>query len=184
MANIAVNIPSAALEQIEEWADSSGLPSAEFYSTALILGARTMNSSLGYGFVDALAPEDRQYMSESANASVTPEMLLQIVLGGQARANAHDLAQTTTEVAITISDELVKQCHAAADNIAMARDKFYSLAFAMGARLAASTLENSRIFPLELLVQSTEGNVTPEMLMRALMGRNPQAKTKKPSDLR
>jgi hypothetical protein len=64
----------------------------------------------------------------------------------------------------------------------MVREKFYSLAFVMGARLAASTLDPASIFPLELLVQSTEGSVTPDMVMQAAMRRHAQAKPKQAPD--
>ena len=146
MTNISLVLPTAAFEQISKWADTSGLPSAKFYSTALILGARIMTSSVGPGFVDALTPEERKYMSQSANTSVTPDVLLQIVLGGKARASATDLEQTTTEFVVSLPDDLFKQSTEAADSIGMAHEKFYSLAFAMGARLAASTLEPGSLF--------------------------------------
>jgi hypothetical protein len=172
MANVSLTLPTAALEQISAWADASGLPRAEFYSTALNLGARMMTSSAGSGFVDDLTTEERKYVSESANASVTPEVLLHIVLGEGAPAGADDPVQATTELVVSLADEVCQQSNAAADSLGMVREKFYALAFVMGARLAASTLDPGSIFPLELLVQSAEGSVTPDMVMRAAMRRH------------
>jgi hypothetical protein len=96
MANVSLTLPTVALEQISAWADTSGLPRAKFYSTALILGARIMTSSVGSGFVDALTPEERKYVSESANASVTSEVLLQVVLGDRVPVSADDPEQATS----------------------------------------------------------------------------------------
>jgi hypothetical protein len=59
MTDISLILPMAALEQISKWADASGLPRAKFYSTALILGARIMTSSVGSGLVDALIRSSR-----------------------------------------------------------------------------------------------------------------------------
>jgi hypothetical protein len=181
MTNISVIVPTAALEQISAWADTSGLPRAKFYSTALNRGARAMTSSVGSGFVDALTPEERKYVSESANASVTPEVLLQIVLGEGVPVSANDPEQATSELIVSLADDLCQQSNAAADSLGMLREKFYSMAFVTGARVAASALDPASILPLELLVQSTEGNVTPDMVMRAAMMRHARAKPKKAS---
>jgi hypothetical protein len=170
------------LEQISAWADASGLPRAKFYSTALNLGARMMTSSVSSGFVDALIPEERKHASESANASVTPEVLLQIVLGEGVPISADEPKQATSELVVSLADEVCQQSDAAADGLGMVREKFYSLAFVTGARLAASTLDPASIFPLELLVQSTEGSVTPDMVMRAAMRRQARAKPKQAPD--
>jgi hypothetical protein len=182
MANISFTLPTAALEQISAWADTSGLPRAKFYSTALNLGARMMTSSAGSGFADALTPEERKYVSESANASVTPEVLLHIVLGEGAPAGADDPEQATSELVVSLAGEVCQQSDAAADSLGMVREKFYALAFVMGARLAASALDPGSIFPLELLVQSTEGSVTPDMVMRAAMRRHARAEPKQTLD--
>jgi hypothetical protein len=171
-----------ALEQVSAWADASGLPRAKFDSTALNLGARMMTSSAGSGFVDALTPEERKYVSESANASVTPEVLLHIVLGEGAPASADEPKQVTSELVVSLADEVCRQSDAAADSLGMVREKFYALAFVTGARLAASTLDPGSIFPLELLVQSTEGSVTPNMVMRAAMRRHARANPKQALD--
>ncbi len=181
MTAITLVLPTAAFEQVNQWADMSGLSHTKFYSTALILGARAMTSSVSSDFVDALTPEDRKHISESANVGVTPQVLLQIVVGDKAPADANDPAQATTEFVVSLPDEMFKQFTEAADSMGMVPEKFYSLAFVTGARLAASTLDPSSVFPLELLVQSMEGNVTPEMLMRAAVRRNGQAKSKKAS---
>jgi hypothetical protein len=165
MTDIPLVLPTAALEQINKWADMSGLTRAKFYSTALIMGGRAMNLSVSADFLGDLTPEERTYMSASANNSATPEVLLQIVLESGAQANASHPEQTTTELVMSLPDDMFKQCNEAADRIGMAHEKFYSLAFVTGARLIASTLDNSSIFPLELVVQFTQGDVTPEMLM-------------------
>jgi hypothetical protein len=182
MANISLTLPPAALEQISTWADASGLSRAKFYSTALNLGARMMTSSVSSGFVDALTPEERKYASESANASVTPEVLLKIVLGEGVPVSADEPEQATSELVVSLADEVCQQSNAAADSLGMVREKFYSLAFVMGARVAASALDPGSIFPLELLVQSAQGSVTPDMVMRAAMRRHARAKRKQASD--
>jgi hypothetical protein len=180
--SVSVLLPTAALDQIDEWAEASGLSHAEFYRTALILGARTMTSSLGPGFIDALSPEKRHYMSVSANTSVTPDVLLEIVLGGKAQANAQDAGHPTAELVISLPDEQSKKFSEAADGIGMANEKFYALAFVTGARLAASALEHRRIFPLELLVRSTDRDITPGEWLRAAMRRSTRSKRKKTPD--
>ena len=179
---VSVLLPTAALEPIDGWAEASGLPGAEFHRTALILGARIMTSSLSPGFVDVLAPEERRYASVSANTSVTREVLLQIVLGGKAQPNAQDPGHTMTEIDISIPDEQHESFSEAADSIGMAHEKFYALAFVTGARLAASALEHWRLFPLELLVQSTDRDITPGEWMRAVMGRGRRSKRKETLD--
>ncbi len=181
MTAITLVLPTVALEQVNQWVDTSGLSRAKFYSAALILGARAMTSSLGPDFVDALTPEDRKYMSESANVGVTPEVLLQIIMGDKTPANVNDSEQATTQFVVSLPDDMFKQFNKAADSIGMVHEKFCSLAFVTGARLAASTLDHSSIFPLELLIQSIEGNITPEMLMQAVMKRNAQANPQKAS---
>jgi hypothetical protein len=158
---VFISLPTAALEPIDGWAEASGLPRAEFYRAALILGARIMTSSLSPGFVGALTPEQWHYASVSANTSVTPDVLLQIVLGGKAQINAQDPGYPTTEIDISLPDEQHKEFSGAADSIGMAHEKFYALAFASGARLAAGALEHRRLFPLELLVRSTDRDITP-----------------------
>lgn len=179
---VSVILPTAAMEPIGEWAQASDLSHDDFCRTSLIFGAHIMTSSLSTGFVDALTPEERHYMSESANTSVTPEILLQIVLGGKAQPNAQDPGLTTAELVINLPDEQVKRFRAAADSIGMVREKFFSLAFVTGARLAASALEHPHIFPLELLVRSIDGDVTPEEWLRAMMGRSTRSKRKKTRD--
>jgi hypothetical protein len=176
---VSMILPTAALEPIDGWAEASGLSHAEFYRTALILGARIMTSSLSPGFVDVLTPEERGYASVSANTSVTPEVLLQIVLGGKAQTDAQEPGYPMNEIDISIPDEQHKEFSGAADGIGMAHEKFFSLAFATGARLAASALEHRRLFPLELLVRSTDRDITPGEWLRAMMGRSTRSKRKK-----
>ncbi|MEJ2732701.1 MAG: hypothetical protein P8189_03875 [Anaerolineae bacterium] len=173
---VSVYLPTAVLQPINGWAEASGLSHAEFYRTALILGARIMTSSLSPGFVGALTPEEWHYASVSANTSVTPDVLLQIVLGGKVQANTQDLGHPMTEFDISIPDDQYEPFSEAADGIGMAHEKFYALAFVTGARLAARALEHRRLFPMELLVRSTGGDITPGEWMRAVMGRNTRLK--------
>ena len=188
MIEISLTLPAAAMERIGRWAESSGLPPAKFYSTALILGSRITTSTTGPSVVAAFSPELRKAIAEAANANVTPELLLGIALsgedqpsdenqpGGKRQPDLTDLARPTADVVVTLPDELATQFDDAADTVGMAREKFYSLALVLGAHVAASTLRPGSLFPLELLVQSTGGPVSPQMLMRMMMmGRNSTA---------
>ena len=179
MTTIALVLPTAALEQVNHWADASGLTRAKFYRTALILGARMVTSSLGPAFVDGLTPEERAHISEAANAGITPVKMLQIVLGSNAQTQPGNAELATSEFSVSLPDVMFEQFGKAADSIGMVHEKFYSYAVALGAHLAASTLDPGSFFPFELLVQSTEGTVTPEMWMQAVMERNAQSKTRK-----
>lgn len=149
MTDVPLVLPVTALEQINKWADASGLSRTRFYSTALILGARIMSSSVGAGFIDALTPEERKHVSESANTSVTPEVLIQIVLGSDAQVNASNMEQATAGFVVSLPDDAFKQLNETADGVGMLREKSYSLALVTGARLVASTLGPGSIFPSE-----------------------------------
>ena len=147
MTDVPVVLPMAALEQINKWADASGLSRARFYSTALTLGARIMSSSVDSGFIDALTPEERRHLSESANTSVTPDALMQIVLGNNAQVNASNIEQATAGFVVSLPDDVFKQLNETADGVGMLREKSYSLALVTGARLVATTLGPGSIFP-------------------------------------
>ncbi len=171
MTTITLSIPWIVMDKVNQWAEASGLPPEKFQRTALILGARSMSSSLPAGFVESLSVKERTYASDAANNSVTPQALLQIVMGSKTSAGADELRPETVELVIDLPDEMVKKFTETADSIKMEQDKFFALSFAMGARVVASTLESGSVFPLDMLVQAAEGKVTPEMLMRAMTGR-------------
>ena len=136
MKTISVLIPAIALEQINKWADTSGLPRDQFYSNALTLGARIMEISLPPEFVADLAPEDLEHVSDSANRGVTHKTVLQIITGAKARPLLDDSEQPITEVTVNLPEDLYKKYNETADSIGMQHEKFYLLAFAMGARLS------------------------------------------------
>jgi hypothetical protein len=184
MTSLPVELPMEALLQIDEWVNASGLTDAQFHSIALIMGARVMSASIGFSSADALTPEERDYMSEAANTSITPATLLQVVFGGEAPADVAESEPVTGTFRVDIPSDMVAGINETADSIGMDRTKFCSLAFAMGARVAAETLEESSVFPLELILQSLEGPVSPQNVIPTLMGRTKKSKSKKPTGKR
>ena len=149
MTDVPLVLPITVLEQINKWADASGLSRTRFYSTALTLGARIMRSSVDSGFIDALTPEERKHLSESASTGVTPDALMQIVLGSNAQVNASNIEQATAGFVVSLPDDVFKQLNETADGVGMLREKSYSLALVTGARLVATTLGPGSIFPSE-----------------------------------
>ena len=134
MKIISLSIPLVALEKITKWADASGLPRNEFYRNALILGARVMAISVPSEFLADLSPVEMEYISESANRGVTPRAVLQIVTGAKARTLLNGSEGPITELVVTLPDDLFEQFSDQANHIGMQHEKFFSLAFAMGAR--------------------------------------------------
>ena len=134
MKIVSLPIPLVALEKITKWADASGLPRDEFYGNALILGARVIAISVPPEFLADLSPEEMEYISESANRGVTPRAVLQIITGAKAGTLLNGSEEPITELVVTLPDDLFKQFSGQADHIGMQREKFFSLAFAMGAR--------------------------------------------------
>jgi len=135
MKNISIPLPKKALEQVNYWADTSGIPKAKFYSDALILGARVMAISVPPEFLADLSTEDLEHISESANSGVTPRAVLQIITGAKSRTLLNGAEQPLIELVITLPDDLFKQFSDQADRIGMHLEKFFSLAFAIGARI-------------------------------------------------
>jgi hypothetical protein len=178
MTSLPVELPMEALLRIDEWADASGLTDAQFHGIALIMGARVMNASVG--FADALTPGERDHMSEAVNTSVTSTTLLQVVFEGEVPADVAESEPVTGKFRIDIPSDMVDDINETADSIGMDRQKFYSLAFALGARVAAETLKESSVFPLDLIMQSLEGPVSPQNVIQTLMGRTKTPKPKKP----
>jgi len=136
MKNISLIIPTAALEQIDKWADASGLPRDKFYRNALTLGARVMAVSVPPEFVADLTPEELEHVSKSANSGVTQKTVLQIIAGAKARTLLNSSEQPITELVVSLPDDMFKQYNNVADSIGMQHEKFYTLAFAMGTRLS------------------------------------------------
>ena len=136
MKIISISLPETALKLVNQWADASGLPPDKFYSNALTLGARIMEISLPPEFVADLTPENLRHVSESANSGVTHKTVLQIITGAKARTLLDDSEQPITEVAVNLPEDLYKKYNETADSIGMQHEKFYLLAFAMGARLS------------------------------------------------
>jgi hypothetical protein len=165
--DVVVALPGAALAEINRWADESGLTRAKFHTTALILGTRMMQSSLSPDFVDGLTSQDRRAIADAADASITREVLLQIVMGGDVEAQAPEVAGSDTEIEVSLAVEVREACDQAVERIGMQPATYYGLAFVTGARLLAGTLRSDSLFPLDLVVQSTERSVSPLTVLRA-----------------
>ena len=135
--NISISLPETALKQVTQWADDSGYPHDKFYSEALILGARVMEISAPPVFLADLSPKDLEYISKSANSSITPIAILQIITGAKSRTLFSGSEGSLTELVVSIPDDLFKQYCEHADGIGMQREKYFSLAFAMGARTSS-----------------------------------------------
>ena len=87
-------------------------------------------------FVADLTPEELEQVSKSANSGVTQKTVLQIITGTKARTLQGASEQPGTKLVINLTDELFKQFNHVADSIDMEHEKFYLLAFAMGARFS------------------------------------------------
>jgi hypothetical protein len=134
MKDISISLPEKALKQVNQWADTSGSPRDEFYREALILGARVMAISAPPDFLADLSTEEMEHISESANRSVTPRNVLQIITGAKSRTLLGGSEGPITELVVNLPDDLFEQFSEQANRISMQHEKFFSLAFAMGAR--------------------------------------------------
>ena len=135
MKNIAISLHEKALKLVNQWADARGVPKDKFYSEALIMGARIMEISAPLDALADIPSEDFEYLSESANRGITPKAMLQIITGAKSRTLLDSSEGPMTELVINLPDEQFIQFGDHADGIGMQREKYFSLAFAMGARL-------------------------------------------------
>jgi hypothetical protein len=135
MKDIAISLPEKALKQVNQWVDASGVPMDRFYSEALIMGARIIAISAPSDALAELSAENMEYISESANSGVTPKAMLQIITEANSRTLLDGTEEPMTELVVNLQDDLFKQFGDHANDIGMQREKYFSLAFAMGARL-------------------------------------------------
>ncbi len=161
-----VRLPAPALAQIDAWADKMQLPPAQFYTRALIFGARAMVSSLS--FLPSLPPELRQRAAQAGNDSVTPQMLAQIVLGNRTRDQDGASLAAETDLAVDLPADLEVELIQAIESSGIAALLFYSLAFVTGARALASTLGPESVFTPQVSALAMEKEVTPEALVRTM----------------
>lgn len=163
--SVAIRLPSAVAEQINQWADQSGLPCDKFNTTAFILGGRAMSASLDLLPPSEIPPEVKQPLAESAN-SVNPALLLQIVNGDRNQSALDD--QTLPEIDLIVdlpSDELARFDRAGAA-IGMTPSKFYALAFVTGAKTMAGTLQSDSVFSPEISAHITDESISPVTLAK------------------
>lgn len=137
MTEITISIPEKALRLVNQWADAKGAPRDKFYSEALIMGARIMAISAPPDALADISSENFEYLSKSANSGVTPKAVLQIITGSKTRMQLDGSEGPMTELVINLPNELFKQFNNHANSIGMQHEKYFSLAFAMGARLSS-----------------------------------------------
>lgn len=106
-----------------------------------------MAISVPHEFLAELSPEELKHVSESANNAVTSKAVLQIISGAKSRKLLNGSEQPVTPIIVKLPDELFEQFRDQADRIGMEHKKYFSLAFAMGARLSSmnNLLHNSSI---------------------------------------
>jgi len=104
-------------------------------SEALIMGARIIAISAPPEALVDISSKDLEFLSESANSGVTRKAMLQILTRVKSRKLLDSSEQPLTEIVLSLPDDKFKQFSEHADSIGMQHEKYFSLAFAMGARL-------------------------------------------------
>ncbi len=165
-----VHLPTNALEQINLWADRMHLSHAEFHTRALVLGAGAMASSLA--FFPSLSPDLKKRASQAGDASVTPQMIEQIITGSATSSN--DAPGSGTDLAIDLASDKQAEIDQAIKTSGMDPVKFCTLAFVTGARVLASTLARDSVFTPKVSDLVMRKEVTPEELMKTRRKKRPR----------
>jgi len=168
MSTVSFQIPAISLDTIQGWISKSGLDRKLFYTTALELSMRTMETSFGYldyltpdamaeaakelGDDDLLSDESRsnepfsvdmlaQY-GNAANQSITPILLAQIISGAKTTHQELEMETITVDFSASRQDAV----RTLADKSGFDEQNLYALAFVMGARTMSSTLSPFSFF--------------------------------------
>lgn len=175
--SVSIRFPAVALAHINHWAAQASLTFTKFCAVALTLGARIQVISLEP--VGSLARGLRKQAAQAANASITPEMLLRLVAADRAERDAASPGELDSQVTVDLPTSLSTQLDRVAETTGIEATKLYALALATGVQLLASSLAPDSSVPLEVLVQMTEGEVSPAFLIQAMMEYQAQVESRK-----
>jgi hypothetical protein len=177
LQTVSISFPKNGLAQISRWAEKGNLSFDKFCTVAIILGTRIQAISLEP--VGSLPPTLRKQAAQAANSSITPDTLLRIVTGDKPLLESESPLDLDGRVEVILPADILTQLEKVADISGIEHTKLKALALATGVQMLATSLASESSVPPEVLVQMTEGEVTPLVLMQAIMKRREEVQTKK-----